>query len=249
VNGDSKGPAFEQHARAYYEGKITFNEFARETMPQWRSLAHYLLRRWRAPVWVEPEDVVQDLLEGAWRRLWDYDEARGVGIAGYLIYNATDYAKKKLHKTRNAKRSGNADGNPSRLERSYGAVWGDDGERRAEALTALEAEQDRALSRTDMLRRLHGAAEGEAERWLLSVAEGQCLLSDALAGDPAALVEVAVAVYGDPEGRRRLGLRDEKHAVRVVFTAAAALAGKAPKVLREEDAWWLPAVRVGVTAA
>lgn len=89
------------------DGRMTFDELARRTRPNWEKLAQYLLRRWRSPTWVaDVEDVVQDLLLGAWVALkeWDPQHPAAAPLKSYVIFNAVDKAKKRVHTLRKAKR-------------------------------------------------------------------------------------------------------------------------------------------------
>jgi len=88
--------------RRLQAGEIDFDGFARETAARWQSLARMLIRRWRPPATVTEEDVVQELLLGAWRYRPKFDPARGVALERFLIWNACTEAKRFLHRQRQA---------------------------------------------------------------------------------------------------------------------------------------------------
>lgn len=92
----------EKITREYLDGKVTFAEFERATRSDWKRLAGQLGKRWRAPNWVSQEDLEQELLLGAWLKVWDFQASRKVPAKNYLIYNSMSCAKRKLHKWRGA---------------------------------------------------------------------------------------------------------------------------------------------------
>lgn len=91
-------------ALAQLQAGGSFDEFAKKTTRVWESIARYLLRRWECPVAVSIEDVTQELLLNAWLRYKKFDPNRGVTLKRFLIFNATEYAKKWVHVQRNAYR-------------------------------------------------------------------------------------------------------------------------------------------------
>lgn len=93
-------------------GTISPDTFFLRTRSEWERLAAYLLRRWPVPSAVAQEDVVQELMLAAWTAVHRYDPARGTTLKGFVVYNATDKAKKWVHKQRAAYRRD--DGAPSR---------------------------------------------------------------------------------------------------------------------------------------
>lgn len=107
------------------EGRISFTEFARESRPAWEALATYIARRWRLPSWGTTEDLVQELLLGAWEFVWKFEPCMGTTIRRFVIYNAVDKAKKHAHRMRGASLSGSADRNPSHVERPLAAYTED----------------------------------------------------------------------------------------------------------------------------
>lgn len=78
--------------------RVEADEYFRRTMPEWRRLGAYALRRWPAPAGVEVEDVAQELALRAWVALRDYDPERAVrgGAARYVQWNALARTRKEL---------------------------------------------------------------------------------------------------------------------------------------------------------
>lgn len=137
-------------------GEQSFERFALATRKTWLNLAHHLLRRWRGPVSVDVEDLVQELLVACWRCLTRFDPKRGVSIERYAIYNSVDKAKKWLHKRRGAYRRD--DKSPSRFELPFSTLGGqhdEDGDdyqsRLMDRLGSVEATQDSELVRRQTL--------------------------------------------------------------------------------------------------
>lgn len=113
-----KNQGFDNAVTSFRDGRIDASEFFRATHSIWQRMARYLLRRWSHPSWVDEDEIVQELRCGASISVWCYSEhrSRGRSLAEFVEWNAVDYAKKKLHKMRSAKLSGNADSNPSRYD-------------------------------------------------------------------------------------------------------------------------------------
>jgi len=186
---------FEKTLWDVYEGRATFEDLMRKDRERkhFRNLAASIMRRWNLPAWVGLEDVEQDLLVAAWKKLWDYEPGRGVTITGFLVYNAYDKAKKSAHKARGSIRSGNkADSNPSRAERCLSSFVrpGDeeDAGRWAEERTAQPARQEERVARAKIL---EGLAASAVERFVLRAAEQGDYLAELLAGDDHAVAECA----------------------------------------------------------
>jgi len=81
-----------------------FARFTRDTQCEWTRLARYLMRRWSTPTDVDAEDLVQEMLAEAWRRLPEYDPGRGKPLEQFVVWNAVGRAKKWLHARRSALR-------------------------------------------------------------------------------------------------------------------------------------------------
>lgn len=199
---------FDESAGAFRDGRMTATEFFRDTHSTWERMARYLLRRWRAPAWVDLEELVQELQIGAIQSLWCYSAclARGRTLAEYVEWNAIDYAKKKLHAMRGANRSGNADANPSRFEKPFSSF-----SREGPAFEfRVEADQERQYE-----------IKRAIERVCTTVRERYAIDAFLRAGD---IVTGAVELFADVEKRRICGLTRPRDAGRLVANAAFALA-------------------------
>lgn len=108
TNREGKGDrVMDYELAACRDGRMTFDELAKRTRPSWEKLAQYLLRRWKSPTWVsDVEDVVQDLLLGAWLAIqeWDPSYPGAAPLKSFVIFNSVDKAKKRVHQMRKAKR-------------------------------------------------------------------------------------------------------------------------------------------------
>ena len=93
--------------------RYDFSRFVEATDPAWEKLATFLHRRWPLPYGIGIEDVKQDMLLGAWRKLPMYDPSRA-SFGDYVIFHGMDFATKRIHKQRGAILHGNAGKNPSR---------------------------------------------------------------------------------------------------------------------------------------
>lgn len=105
---------------ALRERRTSFDRFAFETRPRWVALARYLLSRWKAPPCVGVEDLVQELLLACWHFVDEWDPDRGTSLERYVVWNATDKAKKWLHKERGAPHR--RDNDRSRIHASLSAL-------------------------------------------------------------------------------------------------------------------------------
>lgn len=199
---------FDEAVASFRDGRMTAGDFFKETHATWKRMAGYLLRRWRAPAWVDEEEIVQELKIGATQSLWCYSAclARGRTLADYVEWNAIDYAKKKLHAMRGANRSGNADANPSRFEIPFSAF-------REDGPTfefRVEPDQERQLE-----------IKLAIERICTTVRDRHALDAFLKAGD---IVTGAVALFADVEKRKICGLIRPRDAGRLVANTAFALA-------------------------
>lgn len=149
-------------------GRVSFALFERRTRPIWRNMAESLLRRWKGPIAVSVDDVVQELLLGVWIFVAHWEPHRRdsqghpITLERFVVFNSMDKAKKWLHQQRNAYRRD--DKSPSRIERcfsSYGGRSSDDYDpeqalldRVAEAPVAEEAIIERETARIHVLEAL-----------------------------------------------------------------------------------------------
>jgi len=201
---------FEVAVKRLHDGRCTFDEFARATRGRWEALARHIMRRWRLPPWVAPEDMVQELLLGAWRVVWKYDPRRGVSLAKYVIYGSVDYAKKKAHKVRGANLHRGTDSSPSRFEVTLSRRDGEDYEWWANLLRSEPDQEDGLLRREDVARAL-AACESPREAYVVSAL--------AATGSIGAAAE---RLYAISRGRSR----SRVEAIRSVARTAVAVAGR-----------------------
>ncbi len=102
-----------KQAERLARGEITLETFLKVTHLDWTCVARSLLRRWAAPV--EVEDVVQDLCLAVVQFYPKYNSTRGVSLGKFLLFNASDKAKKQIHRYRDANTHRCADKNKSRM--------------------------------------------------------------------------------------------------------------------------------------
>lgn len=206
---------FEALVRRVHAGLITCNAFFIASRSTWERLAVYLLRRWKAPAWVERDEVVQELMLAAWGAIWQYDPTRREKTIGqYVEWNAIDKAKKKLHKMRNAKLSGNADANPGRHEKIFSA-FAETSTEWIDGLVRIEAPQEQAMLDSEALDRAQAACATERERLVIRVLAEH--------GD---LVEAAIQLYEDAGARMTLGLQGAAETGRFVVDTARAVSAR-----------------------
>lgn len=87
---------------ALVDQRETFAEFERRTRKDWRRVAEFLLSKYRVPLAVEVEDVVQELLFHAWRYVAAYDPARSKEPGHFVLFSAISRTKRWLNKQRGA---------------------------------------------------------------------------------------------------------------------------------------------------
>ena len=192
----------------YREGHTTFEELVQATSTHWTALAHYVCNRWRGPFWVAVEDVRQDLLYGAWRAIFNWDEGRGSSLAGYVVWNAVDKAKKRMHKARGAELHRTADSNPSRHE-LLATIEGVE----PWAEIGVPAEQEAIVERRQHVERVSERCHTVRE----------ALVVRALA-DTGSVRDAAMVLYGHPDTRRECRFGSDEHAEEATWQAAFAVA-------------------------
>ena len=213
---------FDEAVLSVRDGRMTFDEFARVTHPRWLSLALYIMRRWHLPPAVEPADVVQELLLGAWRAVWKYEPHFGGTASRYVVWNAVDKAKKRVHRMRGANLHGNPDGAPGRPETVFARfrAAAEDPEYFSNMMV-VEPEQDAVADETDRVNRARRACKGKPELHVVEALARTGSVRDAV-----------VELYRDADVRLECGLKDERQALRLVTGTAARVAVR----LRDEDA-------------
>lgn len=207
--------AFERGLWDVREGRVKFDDFARKQKRVWEALAKYLLRRWSVGTWVTKEDVVQDVMLGAWGAIWNYEPAHpnAPPLAMYVIYNATDKAKKLLHRYRGALLSGNADAHPSCIDVPVDTHV-------ASFMDSSPADQDEVAHRSEVIRRAITKSRSKVERRALEAAVKAGEIGGLIVGDDLSLAISAQELYSDATARKACKLGSEETALRVVIQAA-----------------------------
>jgi hypothetical protein len=222
---------FEDAVAKVREGSMTFDELARDARAHFERLAKMVEGWWKQPAWVDLDDVLQDLLEGASEAVWKYEDGRS-SLRGYVTFGAVDRAKKRAHRARLGRRPHRGeDSAPARFEVGFSRVWGEDADRRAEEALSAPGDQERELERVERLAQVLAACVDEQERRVMrAVAEAQ----DLVAG--------AERIFTNPVERAACGLGDDaRGAVRavvgVVERVAGRLAADDPEVGEALRAW------------
>jgi hypothetical protein len=219
------------------DGRITFDEFARDFDRQWSRISASIARRWKPPAWADQQDLKQELLLAAYKCLWDWDPRKGSSIGDFVLYNAYDKSKKAGHKARGAKLCGNADSNPSRTEPNFTRLFGgghgdwDEGDWVEAKFLRCEPTQEQAMEKRDLVHRVLAVCRTERERHVVREAALAGLFEDALALDEDALVECAKRLYADVDVRRECRLGSQDQALRAAVDAAAAVRDRVLAVL------------------
>jgi DNA-directed RNA polymerase specialized sigma24 family protein len=206
-------PNLEEQTALVREGRITAEEYFLRTKGTWERMACALLRRWRIPAWVERDEVVQELQVAAWKAIWDYESVSSNGrpIGRYVHWHATDKAKKKLHKMRNAVLSGNADAHPSRFEANFSAFVTDErSEEYVESFSHTEPMQLENIEVRELIDKIELMFDDPRERRV-----GRMLLENE--GD---ILETAQQLFGDNEARAACSITEPMQAGRLVATTA-----------------------------
>jgi len=148
-------------------GAIDVPELLRRTAPVWRRFARYLLRKWRAPLGVDEEDVVQEVLAAGIPAIKAWDPSRGPAIDAYVQFQALDKAKKWLHTQRKAKRRD--DSAPSRAPLTYtqlGLETAADIERVESFRTPWSATPEEVATEREAIARVAEQLRAEAQRFV-----------------------------------------------------------------------------------
>jgi hypothetical protein len=204
--------------------KPGFTRFWRDTLEDWTRLAADVLRRWRLPESRgEVEDMRQELAIGALKAFRRFAPGHGVDLPAYVLWNALAYAKKRLHKLRGAKLSGNSGKHPSRIEVTFGALRannpGEEGTHEAVVDAVMHARgmsvepaQGERIEREERREEVRQVCDNGVESGLVEV------IFDGFGLDVAAR-----RLYEDPDQRLAYRLGCEGEARRLVGRAAAAL--------------------------
>jgi DNA-directed RNA polymerase specialized sigma24 family protein len=197
---------------AVYEGRIDFSRFAKMTHNRWQRLAIYLRTRWKQPIWHSLEDVIQELLLGAWRCMKKFDPTRGVSLERFVVFNSVDRAKKACHKARGALLSGSADRNPSHWETTL-STYDEETERFVLDLLQELPSQHRHVERIEAIERAKVHCKTMVEQ----------LVIGSLAHTESVIVSADI-LYADYRTRLACRLGSEDQALRVAAKAVADVA-------------------------
>lgn len=218
-----------------FEGRISFNEFARRpgAKKAFEAFARSIARRWTPPPGVDIDDLTQEMLIALWRKLPEYDPERSK-LSKFGRWNAFDKAKKWNQQQRNTLRR--SDKNRARVPYAFSSlsIGDDQGEERSGG--ALETFIHANLARDPEYEVLVEAEEVEVTRKEalgrvvaeLEPRDGYLLVALANAnGD----VSVASAeLYSDADTRRRMRFNNYgqvRRAVRRALKRAAVVSGAA----------------------
>lgn len=199
---------------AVREKRCTFNDFVRATRIHWQRLSDDLRRRWDIPVWVGREDIEQDMLIAAWQFLDKFDPSRGVAIERFMVFNATDKAKKALHVARGANQHRGTDRNKSRYEKNESSFKreGDaEGERQSvlDQNASVEPDQEDVVHRNERGKRVLKACINTRE----------FLTMQAITKVGNSVRDAASLLYEDRDARRICALTSIEQANEVVEIA------------------------------
>lgn len=202
----SSATTLDERLEAVRLGAMTWDRFFFESRADWHRLAAYVLRRWRMPAAVQVEDLVQELMLGAFEvaRLWEPGRA---DFGRFVRWNAMVRAKKWAHRQRNALRRD--DKSPGRFPVTFSTLESVPEE-------ASEPTQERDFERIERI----GHALASVE-----IAEPRCILTLIEAG--GSLDKAAQTVYEDQSLRQAVGVRTKSGARRVV--------GRVARFLEQQD--------------
>ena len=145
-----KGEGIEGPALALWDGRITENEFVRQTMKSWQRTAAYLFSTWRRklPSWVEVVDVQQEIVVLAIEYVRRWDPSRNSPIGKFVTWSAIHRTQRAMNVWRGASTHGREGANPSRVELAFSRVYGADVDPFAK-LSPMHAEQDAMVARSE----------------------------------------------------------------------------------------------------
>lgn len=165
---------------ALVEGRETFAEFFGRTKKDWTRVADFLLAKYKVPLAVESEDVVQELLLHASRYVSKFDPARSAEPGRFVLFSAISRTKRWLNKQRGAAGSREL----SRYDVAFCEAFESDPEIEVEGNQEVSAEHDLMLGRL-----LEGCR---------TVTESICLVAVWRVGDAEA---AAIELYKDADAR------------------------------------------------
>ncbi len=202
---------YERHLSLAYDGRITFDAFARATHKEHERMAVYLVRRWAPPGWYAQADLVQELLVATWIVMWSWAPRLGPSLARYVVYNAMSRAKRALHKARGASLTGSPDRNPSCIDRPFSSFERDDG-------SAIDLGREEAIAEEALIEReeREAALDGALESCETDE-ERDVIRAIARAGD---VDGGGLLIYQDMRARVTLRLPSEEHAARYAARTA-----------------------------
>lgn len=97
--------SLDEFARGAREGRISFDEFWKYSLPRWQKEATRLMTS--VPGWVEQDDVLQEMASSAWKFLFKWNEQKAqrvntppVSVWGYVRWNALCEATKFVARAR-----------------------------------------------------------------------------------------------------------------------------------------------------
>lgn len=208
------GRRFGEQLRLLHAGEIGFDAFSRATASNWSGLGRFLLRKWHVPAGVGLEDVVQELLVGAWRAVPKYDAKKSSSLERYVVWCACDKAKKFIHKQRGAILHGNADSAPSRIAAPFSA-FARDGEDDSATVNRFTEELSERAGQEEQLEFRQARAQALAQ--CRSARERLAL--EMLIECEGSVERAAAALYDDPRTRLAMRFGNEVSAIRVVRRA------------------------------
>lgn len=190
-------------------GRLTFDQFARQTSTRWRYLAEQLLRHWSAPAAVDADDLCQELLIGAWAVLPRWQPARGASIDRFVVFNAMTTAKRWLHVQRGVKRT-RVGPHPDRVPSRH-------------AIAVADPEVQTDADQTDIIdaKRRHAAAMMR----IGSLPSDRDRICASLVARTGSIDRAADLLWSDQDMRRRCGFQSHSQTRRQVYRATRRAAG------------------------